>query len=57
VKNAARTVLTGSSLDDTQAAHSDPNPLSAGRRSTILRIKGTLPQIHRLYEHYEILFS
>jgi len=48
VKNAARTVLTGSSLDDTQPAHSDPNPLSAGRRSTILRVKATLPQIHSL---------
>ena len=43
-----RTVLTGSSLDATQPVRSDPNPLSAGRRSTILPIKPTRSQMHRL---------
>jgi len=48
VKKLARSVLTGASPTGTQAAHSDPNRLSAATRSTILRLQRSFPQIHRL---------
>jgi hypothetical protein len=52
-----RSVLTVSGADATQGAHSKGLRLSARRRSTILRLELRLPQIHRLYQDYEILFS
>jgi hypothetical protein len=49
--------LTIHAPDATQGAHSIGFGLSARRRSTILRRTLRLPQIHRLYQDYEILFS
>jgi len=57
VKNLPSAVLTIHAPDATQGAHSIGFGLSARRRSTILRRTLRLPQIHRLYQDYEILFS
>jgi len=50
-------MLTVPGPDATQGAHSIGSRLSARRRSTILRPRLRRPQIHRLYQDYEILFS
>jgi len=50
-------VLTAPDPRATQAAHSDPFPLSASERSTILPHKESRPQFHKLYDDDELLFS